>query len=194
MLLPNILTVTGASKRERTRARLAEHAIALFEDQGFEATSVAQIADAAGVSEMTFFRHFGSKEQAVLTDPFDPVVAAAVGARPLGEAPLERAARGLHSALAALSEADLATARRRTAIVARTPVLRAAAATQNEVTVTAIAERLAGDGADPFAATVAAQAVIAAVTTALYAWAERPERSLAATVGAALEVLDPDHD
>jgi AcrR family transcriptional regulator len=182
--------MTSTSKRERTRSRLSECALALFEESGFESTSVAQIAHAAGVTEMTFYRHFGSKEQAVLTDPFDPVIAEAVGARPLGEAPLPRAARGLRSALAGLSEADLETARRRTGLVARTPVLRAAVVTQNEVTSAAIAARLVEDGAYAFAAAVAAQSVLAAVTAALFAWAEDPARTLAESIGAALDVLD----
>jgi AcrR family transcriptional regulator len=187
------MNMTSSSKRERTRSRLSECALSLFEERGFEGTSVALIAREAGVTEMTFFRHFGSKEQAVLTDPFDPVIAEAVGARPLEESPLARAARGLRSALAGLSEADLATARRRTALVARTPALRAAVVTQNEVTANAIVARLTADGTDPFDARVAAQTVLAAVTTALYAWAEEPQRSLAESIGAALDILDPDH-
>ena len=185
--------MASSSKRERTRTRLSECALTLFEEHGFEATSVAQIARAAGVTEMTFFRHFGSKEQAALTDPFDPVIAEAVAARPPEETPLAKAVRGLRSALSGLSEADLATARRRTALVARTPALRAAVVTQNEVTAAAIAERLTEGGTDPLTARVAAQSVLAAVTTALYAWAEDPQRSLVESIGAALDVLDPCH-
>ncbi|MCH7232247.1 TetR/AcrR family transcriptional regulator [Glycomyces sp. L485] len=183
-----------SSKRERTRSRLGECALALFEERGFEATSVAQIARAAGVTEMTFFRHFGAKEQAVLTDPFDPVIAEVVSARPRDEEPLARAVRGLRSALSGLSEADLVMVRRRVRLVARTPALRAAAVTQNEVTSAAIAERLAAGGADPFTARVAAQTVLAAVTTALYAWAEDPHWTLIESIGAALDVLDQGHD
>lgn len=177
-------------KRERTRERLTACALDLFEEHGFEATSVAQIARAAGVTEMTFFRHFGSKEQAVLTDPFDPVIAAAVGARPRTEHPLDRTVRGLRSALAGLSEADLATARRRVRIVANTPVLRGAAAVQNETTARAISDQLTADGADPLTAGVAAAAVLAAVTTALYTWAADESASLPAVIGRALDTLE----
>ncbi|HEU5130326.1 MAG TPA: TetR family transcriptional regulator [Glycomyces sp.] len=179
-----------SSKRERTRSRLGECALDLFEEHGFEATSVAQIARAAGVTEMTFFRYFGTKGQAVLTDPFDPVIAEAVGARPIGEAPLLRAVRGMRSALGGLSEADLSTTRRRVGVVARTPALRAEAVLQNEETSAAIAGRLVADGAEPFAAAVAVQAVLAALTAALYEWAEDPARSLTECVGAALDVLE----
>ncbi|MQM24247.1 TetR/AcrR family transcriptional regulator [Glycomyces albidus] len=179
-----------SAKRLRTRERLSECALDLFEAQGFAATSVAQIANAAGVTEMTFFRHFGSKEQAVLTDPFDPAIAEAVGARPAAEAPVARAARGLRAALAALSEADLETARRRVRIVAATPELRGAAAVQNETTAKAISDRLSADGAEPLAARVAAAAVLAAVTAALYAWAEDERTSLTAAIATALDTLE----
>ncbi|SDD79919.1 TetR/AcrR family transcriptional regulator [Glycomyces harbinensis] len=182
-----------SAKRERTRQHLGECALDLFEAQGFEATSVAQIANAAGVTEMTFFRHFGSKEQAVLTDPFDPVIAEAVGARPAGEAPLDRAVRGLRSAFAALSAADLETARRRIRIVASTPALRGAAAVQNETTALAISDALAADGTDPLAARVAAAAVLAAVTTALYAWAADQDANLPDLFDTALDTLESGH-
>ena len=43
-------------------------ALELFAEQGFEATSVEQIAKAAGVSRSTFFRQFGGKEDVVFTD------------------------------------------------------------------------------------------------------------------------------
>ncbi|RRS01330.1 TetR/AcrR family transcriptional regulator [Glycomyces terrestris] len=178
-------------KRDRTRERLSACALDLFEAQGFAATSVAQIARAAGVTEMTFFRHFGSKEQAVLTDPFDPVIAAAVAARPRTEPPLARAVRGLRTALAGLSEADLATARRRVRIVAATPALRGAAAVQNEATARAVGDRLTAGGADPLAARAAAAAVLAAVTAALYTWAEDERATLPDVIGRALDTLDP---
>src|SRR5690625_7043573 len=74
----------GISRRERTTARLATCALELFEVHGFENTTVAQIAEAAGVSEMTFFRHFATKERAILADPYDPAIASAIAAQPPG--------------------------------------------------------------------------------------------------------------
>lgn len=57
------------SRREknkaRTRVALAEAAFALFSEYGFEATTVDEIADAAGVSRRTFFRYFPTKEAVV---------------------------------------------------------------------------------------------------------------------------------
>ena len=49
-------------KRESTRERLLLTALELFEEQGYEPTTVEQIARAAGVTPMTFFRHFPTKD------------------------------------------------------------------------------------------------------------------------------------
>ena len=90
MLATNILRVP--TKTELTRERIETAAMRLFVEQGFEETTVAQIAEAAGVSEMTFFRYFTSKDAVVIDDPYDPVVAACIAERPRDEAPMLRAA------------------------------------------------------------------------------------------------------
>ncbi len=77
------------SKRERTLAALVEAGLELFERQGYEATTVAQIARAAGVTEMTFFRYFPAKEHLLLDDPYDPVLTAAIAEQPRELAPFQ---------------------------------------------------------------------------------------------------------
>ncbi|UQX89046.1 TetR family transcriptional regulator [Jatrophihabitans telluris] len=51
-----------------TRTRLTDAAFALFEEQGFEATTVEDIAERAGVGRRTFFRTFASKEDVIFPD------------------------------------------------------------------------------------------------------------------------------
>ncbi|GAA3583527.1 hypothetical protein GCM10022419_076620 [Nonomuraea rosea] len=55
-------------KKRRTREALVAAAVELFQRQGYEATTVAQIAAAADVSTRTFFLHFGTKEDVVLAN------------------------------------------------------------------------------------------------------------------------------
>lgn len=57
-----------ASWPNDTAGRLEQAALALFERHGFESVSCADIAEAAGVSERTFFRHFAHKEDVLLRD------------------------------------------------------------------------------------------------------------------------------
>ncbi|MFT4199185.1 TetR family transcriptional regulator [Gordonia sp. (in: high G+C Gram-positive bacteria)] len=60
-----------AAKKARTRAAIRAAAMELFARQGYSATSVDEIAKAAGVSHTTFFRYFQSKEQVIVGDDLD---------------------------------------------------------------------------------------------------------------------------
>jgi AcrR family transcriptional regulator len=58
-------------KKAKTRATIREHALRLFRDHGYDATTVEQIAAAAEVSPATFYRYFTTKEDVVLQDDLD---------------------------------------------------------------------------------------------------------------------------
>ncbi|MFP3906952.1 MAG: TetR/AcrR family transcriptional regulator [Acidimicrobiales bacterium] len=68
----------GPSLRERKRLAMMRHvqdvAIALFEEHGFGKVTIEQVAQAAEVSPSSVYRHFGTKEQLVLWDEYDPVL------------------------------------------------------------------------------------------------------------------------
>jgi AcrR family transcriptional regulator len=170
---------------------LLERALDLFERQGYEQTSAAEVAAAAGVSEMTFFRHFPSKDQVLLDDPYDADLVAAVAARPVSEVPLVRAVNGLRSAWAAVPEPAVEVVRRRTRIVASTPALRAAVARNNQQTEDAVTEQLVADGCDRLEARVAVSAVLAALTSALLWWAAEDQADLSDAIERALRILSP---
>lgn len=59
---------TTATKAERTRAALQHAALARFLEHGVDATSIADIAADAGVTERTFYRHFPSKQHILFAD------------------------------------------------------------------------------------------------------------------------------
>ena len=178
------------SKREQTRSRLTECALALFERQGFDATTVGQIAAAARVTPMTFFRYFPTKESVLLDDPYDPVIAASVAAQPRSLSPLIRVSRGLRQAWAQLPEPDSDTVRRRVRIVARTPGLRAAAIGNSAQSEDIIVEALTADDVAPLAARAAAAAAMAAMGAALFEWGLQAELTLAEAVHKVLDVLE----
>ena len=126
-----------------------------------------RMAAAAGVTEMTFYRHFGTKDQLLLDDPYDPLMAGAVAAQPPGLPPVIRAVRGIRAAWRAVPIQDTGPVRDRLAIVAATPSLAAAVRANTAASEAAIGAELAAGGADPREAAIAAAAVKAALMTAL---------------------------
>ncbi|RMQ47659.1 putative HTH-type transcriptional regulator TcmR [Pseudomonas cichorii] len=90
---PSAAEVAPLSLRERTRlamrAEVSDVAFRLFAEQGFEKTTVDQIASEAGLSRTTLFRYFGTKEEIVLGKLVDigHEIAKALAARPLSERP-----------------------------------------------------------------------------------------------------------
>ncbi|WP_402468541.1 TetR/AcrR family transcriptional regulator [Isoptericola aurantiacus] len=165
---------TPTPRALRTRARILDAALELFEHHGYDATTVAQVADAAGVTQMTFFRHFPTKDAVLVTDPYDPLIAEAVAAQPRDLAPLERVRRGMLAALATIEPVEDATALRRVRLVATHPALRAAVAAATADSERAIADALVADGTDRFEATVVAAACLGACTAALLALPRMP--------------------
>lgn len=178
------------SRHERTHARLLACALDLFERQGYERTTARQIASAAGVSEMTFFRHFPAKHSVVLDDPYDVAIAAAVSAQPRHLDPLRRAVRGLRAAWEQVPEPEADVVRRRVRIVAETPSLHSQMRHNNAETERLIVDQLVAGGTDPLRAEVAAAATLGAVTAALFHWATRASTTLGEAVLSALDTLE----
>jgi AcrR family transcriptional regulator len=78
-------------KRAQTHARIQAEAMRLFLERGFEATTLDDIAQAAGVSRRSLFHYFESKEEIVFSTKgdFPDLIAQAVGRRPADEPLLE---------------------------------------------------------------------------------------------------------
>lgn len=191
MLPTNILFVSA----EGTRDRLRRAALELFVEQGYDQTTVAEVAAAAGVTPMTFFRHFATKERVVLDDPYDPGIAAAVAGQDPTSPALERVRLGLRSAWAEISLEEDEELRARLRIGAGHRGLRARMREDIGATEDAVVAALLRTGTPRPDAAVAAGAVLGALTAALLEWAATPEPGpLGAAVTRALDLLAPGAD
>jgi AcrR family transcriptional regulator len=157
-----------------TRRLLQEHALRLFLANGYEATTVDAIAEAAGVSHMTFFRYFPTKEDVVLADDYDPLLSKVIAERPPDEPPFEALRHALAAGFAGISGSEQDVLLSRTRLILRTPALRARLWEQQAATEELIARGLAARrGGEPDLATrVVVAACLAAVTTALTLWVD----------------------
>jgi AcrR family transcriptional regulator len=106
---------SGLRERKKAKTRLAirEHAMRLFEEQGYAATTVDQIAEAAEVSQSTFFRYFPAKEDVILTDDYDPAIVEAIKAQPPEVSPVEALLNGMKSVFLTMSAEEWESERRR---------------------------------------------------------------------------------
>lgn len=156
-------------KKAQTRQRLQEQALRLFAERGYEATTVEQIAAAAGLSHMTFFRYFPTKEDVVLSDEYDPLLVSLIQARPRTEHPVRRIHGAVREGLAAIYAADREALLVRTRLVLRTPALRARL-WDNQFATRELLESALGEGESTLRTRVLVAVCLAALTIALEAW------------------------
>src|ERR1700749_3148522 len=84
--------------------RLVAAAVDLFAEQGYDATTVAQIAERAGITRSTFFRHFPDKREVLVAgqETMSRLLAEGIAAAPTGSTPLAAVALGLERAATVL--------------------------------------------------------------------------------------------
>ena len=162
-------------KKTATRDRIRASALRLFREQGYDATTVEQIAAAAGVSHMTFFRYFPAKEDVALSDGYDPLIASLIAQTP-ATWPLTRRIRtvlvqGLRQVYSTDRDAFLAQNK----LVVSTPALRERLWADQIATQQLILRALSAgqDEQRPsFQTRVTVAACLAAASTAILAWVE----------------------
>jgi AcrR family transcriptional regulator len=162
-------------KKARTRAAIREHAFRLFRDQGYDATTVEQIAEAAEVSPSTFFRYFPTKEDVVLQDDLDLLWLEAIQEQPPEMSPIAAMRAGVHAAFARMGEAEWAQMHEMTQLAMTVPAVRARMLAELARTTQALAEALAErTGRDPsdFAVRTLAGAVVGVAMSAYFGEAD----------------------
>lgn len=180
-------------KKAQTRAAIQAHALRLFREHGYDATTIEQIIDAADVSESTFFRYFPTKEDVVLQDDYDPMLVQAYKTQPPDYAPIPALRAAFREVFDSLPAERRAEQRQRIALILAVPALRAAMLDQfsqaMQLLADAIAER-AGRRSDDFAVRTVAGAVIGAMIAVLAAMADDREADLATLIDEAIAHLE----
>jgi AcrR family transcriptional regulator len=188
--------------RERTRnmvrAELAQAALELFVEQGFEATTVEQIAAATGLSRRSFHRYFSSKED-VFGQWFEEMgqqLAADLRARPNEERPWVALRRAFDDLVQGMSERPQSLLITR--MILNTPALHATHLHKHALWRDALADvlqrRLAEDGRElgRIAAVALVGAALAALDSANIAWvADENEQPLADLLDQAMDAITP---
>jgi AcrR family transcriptional regulator len=111
-------------KKQKTKEAIQREAMRLFQEHGYEETTIEQIADAAEISPSTFFNYFPTKEDVVLYDRYDPMLASLMLARP-SEEPPSLVMQHMFEALAGVLERDQDIVMARARMALQVPALRA---------------------------------------------------------------------
>jgi AcrR family transcriptional regulator len=111
-------------KKARTRATIQREALRLFQRDGYAATSIEAIAEAAEVSPSTFFRYFPSKEDVVLTDFMDEKTIGRFVEAPPELTLVEALTHAIRTGVAELPEEDFALEHLRNRLIREVPELR----------------------------------------------------------------------
>jgi len=160
-------------KKARTRAAIRQHALRLFRENGYQRTTVEQIAAAAEVSPSTFFRYFPTKEDVVLQDDMDIRMIEALEQQPPELAPIAAVRAAARQMFVSYTQADLDLLQETTMLTMTVPEVRARAMDEFARTIAVISEALAkraGRPADDLAVRAAGGAVIGVIMSITMPW------------------------
>ena len=180
-------------KKAKTRAAIQRHALQLFREQGYEATTVEQIAEAAEVSPSTFFRYFRTKEDVALYDDLDPQFIAAFEAQPAELNPVQAMRRALRQVFATMPAVETERQWERGRLILRVPELRMRMLDQVVEAVQLFAELVArrvGRRADDLAVRTYAGAMIGAVLSAVLTGMDDPQADFIELMDISLAYLE----
>ena len=154
-----------------SRRRLEEAALALYGERGFENTTVAEIAERAGLTERTFFRHFADKREVLFwgAGALQELFVSAVASAPDSATPLE-AVGGALAAAGALLQQRGDYPRQRQSIIVASAELRERELIKLASLAAALADALRARGVKDPAAGLTAEVAIAVFKTAFERW------------------------
>jgi AcrR family transcriptional regulator len=180
-------------KKAKTRASIQEHALRLFREQGYGATTVEQIADAAEVSPSTFFRYFGSKEDVVAYDAWDPLVLEAWRAASPEFGPIGAMRKAMTAVFGSMPPEQKAEMMSRGRLLYSEPELRTAAVGELIRSTQMIIDELAimlNRPADDFELRVFAGAFVGAFIAAMLPVISDPEADFVTLANRALDFIE----
>ena len=158
------------------KGRIAKAAMELYGQRGFDQTTVAEIAERAGVTERTFFRHFADKREVLFgaSHALQDLMVGAVTRAPASAAPIDAVGAALQASAAVLNKREYS--RQRQAVVAASEELRERELIKMATLTSAIAEALRRRGVKEPTASLTAEAGIAVFRVAFARWVDPANR------------------
>jgi AcrR family transcriptional regulator len=156
---------------QNARGRLEQAALELYTEHGFEQTTVAEIANRAGLTERTFFRHFADKREVLFggASTLQALLVNAIADAPDAAAPIDAVAAALEAAATLLQERREYSTQRQ-AVIAANAALQERELIKLAALAAAVADALRRRGVADAAASLTAEAGIAVFKVAFERW------------------------
>jgi len=181
-------------KKIKLRRTIQDEALRLFAFQGYEQTTVEEIAEAAETSSTTFYRYFPSKEDVVLNDDVDAAMESAFANRPASE-PLQDSFRAVAGVVVGVTDDDEDFHIARLRLMGAVPALQARYAATEFATVALFGRVVAartGLSADDYRVELVAAATTSVIFTAGRRWAaEGGTTPIGALISQAIATVEP---
>jgi AcrR family transcriptional regulator len=163
--------------RPGAEARLQQAALALFQERGYEQTTTAEIAEAAGLTQRTFFRYFRDKRDVLFQgqDEFVESLTEGVDAAPAGTPTIDLVELVLTSAAPFFTDERRPYSRARRAVIDGNPALRERENHKLASLASGLAEALRRRGISEPAALLAAEAAVSIFKVAFAHWLREDE-------------------
>ncbi len=174
------------------RERLVVAAVDLFSEQGYDATTVAQIAERAGVTRSTFFRYFPDKRELLVAgqETLSRLLTEGIHEAPAGDAPLAAVAAGLERASSTMGPINRELAPRLKAAVAASTELQERDALKSVSLAAAMTTALVARGVPDPTAALAGELGVLAFKRGYAQWSEADPEAKEDLAGYVLAALD----
>ena len=178
-----------------TTQRLVVAAVDLFTEQGYDATTVAQIAERAGITKSTFFRHFSDKRELLVAgqETLSRLLAEGITEAPASASPLEAVAAGLERASSEMGPTNRELGPRIKAAVAASTELQERDALKSVGLAAAMTEALVARGVPDPTAHLAGELGVLAFKRGYARWSEGDPDDVKGLARHALDALDELH-
>jgi AcrR family transcriptional regulator len=152
--------------------RLQQAALELYAERGYEQTTVAEIAERAGLTERTFFRHFADKREVLFrgSGELQKLIVDAVDAAPASASPMAAIAVGLEAAGTIFDASRRAYSLQRQSVIDANPELRERELVKFASLAAALADALRRRGVQAPATALTAEAGVAVFRVAFAHW------------------------
>ena len=157
--------------------RLREAAMALYAERGYDGTTVAEIADRAGVTARTFFRHFADKREVLFagSEQLEQHMVEALAAAPADATPMEAVTAAVLATAQFFDDIRRDYSRRRAAVIMSTPELRERELIKMATLTTSLTDGLLERGVAADVAALAAETGVAVFRVSFERWIAAPD-------------------